>query len=127
MTAPPARTTMEGMIWHANDILTKVVSDKTSGIPQHVVANCHGVAIVSVVEVGAIFSGSRGAGIIMAKDPAVPGLKWSPPCACSLSGIGFGLLVVSTCLLIGQWYLVMVDESMGKPHQSECRMAYFCK
>jgi lipid-binding SYLF domain-containing protein len=84
---------MEGMIWHANDILTKVVSDKTSGIPQHVVANCHGVAIVSVVEVGAIFSGSRGAGIIMAKDPAVPGLKWSPPCACSLSGIGFGLLV----------------------------------
>ena len=84
---------MEGMIWHANEILQKAVSDKTNGIPPDVVKNCHGVILVSVVEVGAIFSGSKGSGIIMAKDPAVPGLKWSPPCACTLSGIGFGLLL----------------------------------
>lgn len=92
-TKKPAKTTMEGMIWHANDILTKAISDKSSGLPKDVVKNCHGVVLVSVVEVGAIFSGSKGSGIIMAKDPAVPGLKWSPPCACTLSGVGFGLLL----------------------------------
>lgn len=48
---------------------------------------------MSVVEVGAIFSGTKGSGIIMAKNPAAPGLAWSPPCACSLGGIGFGLLL----------------------------------
>ena len=84
---------MEGMIWHANEILQKAISSKTSGIPKNVVENCHGVILVSVVEVGAIFSGSVGSGIVMAKDPAVPGMKWSPPCACSLSGLGFGLLL----------------------------------
>jgi len=89
----PAKTTMEGMIWHANQVLAKAVSDKSNGIPKDVVKNCHGVIIVSVVEAGAIFSGSVGSGIVMAKNPALPGLQWSPPCACSLSGLGFGLLL----------------------------------
>lgn len=84
---------MEGMIWHANDILTKAISDKNNGLPKDVVANCHGVIIVSVVEVGAIFSGSKGSGIVLAKNPGAPDLKWSPPCACSLTGVGFGLLL----------------------------------
>jgi hypothetical protein len=70
---------MEGMIWHANEILQKAISSKTSGLPKNIVENCHGVILISVVEVGAIFSGSVGSGIVLAKDPAAPGMKWSPP------------------------------------------------
>jgi len=83
---------MEGMIWHANDILQKAISSHGAGLPRDIVENCHGVILISAVEVGAIFTGSVGSGIIIRKNP-IAGVKWSPPCACKLSGIGFGLLV----------------------------------
>lgn len=88
---PPQKTTMEGMIWHANDILQKAISSHGAGLPRDIVENCHGVICISAVEVGAIFTGSVGSGILMRKNP-IAGVKWSPPCACKLFGAGFGLL-----------------------------------
>jgi lipid-binding SYLF domain-containing protein len=70
--------------------LTKVVSNKSSGIPKVIVENCHGIAIVSVVEVGAIISGTKGSGIIMAKNPAVSGHLHAP--------------VLSLVLDLGSWW-----------------------
>lgn len=83
---------MEGIIWHANEILQKAISSHGAGLPRDIVENCHGVILISAVEAGAIFTGSVGSGIILRKDP-IAGVKWSPPCACKLSGAGFGLLV----------------------------------
>ena len=83
---------MEGMIWHSNDILQKAISAHGAGLPKDIVANCHGVLLMSVVEVGAIFSGSIGSGILIRKSP-IFGMKWSPPCACKLHGAGFGLAI----------------------------------
>jgi lipid-binding SYLF domain-containing protein len=47
---------------------------------------------MSVVEVGAVFSGSIGSGILIRKNP-IFGMKWSPPCACGLHGASFGLAI----------------------------------
>lgn len=83
---------MEGIIWHANDILQKAISSHGAGLPRDIVENCHGVILMSAVEVGAIFTGSVGSGIIIRKNP-IAGVKWSPPSACKLHGAGFGLLL----------------------------------
>lgn len=91
MTKKAVSTSMEGMIYNANAILEKAVSSKSTGISKKIVENCYGVAILSVVEVGAVFSGSVGSGIVLSHDPVAG--TWSPPCACALEGIGFGLLM----------------------------------
>jgi lipid-binding SYLF domain-containing protein len=62
------------------------------GLPKDIVANCHGVLLMSVVEVGAVFSGSIGSVILIRKNP-IFGMKWSPPCACRLHSAGFGLAI----------------------------------
>lgn len=49
-----------------------------------------GIILISVVEVGVIFSGNIGTGIVMRK---YPDGTWSPPSACGLTGIGFGFAV----------------------------------
>jgi lipid-binding SYLF domain-containing protein len=46
--------------------------------------------LISVVEVGFIFSGNVGSGIIMTRDSDD---AWSPPCAVGLTGVGWGFLV----------------------------------
>lgn len=88
----PQKTTMEGIIWHFNIKIQKAISAHGAGLPKDVVANCHGVLLMSVVEVGAVFSGSIGSGILIRKNP-IFGMKWSPPCACRLHGAGFGLAI----------------------------------
>jgi lipid-binding SYLF domain-containing protein len=48
------------------------------------------ICIMSLVEVGLIFSGSVGTGIIMQKNDDG---SWSAPVACGLSGIGYGIMI----------------------------------
>jgi lipid-binding SYLF domain-containing protein len=60
-----------------------------AGLPKQLFDECLGVVLISIVEVGFIWSGNVGAGIILKKKPDG---SWSPPCACGLTGVGFGLL-----------------------------------
>jgi len=53
--------------------------------------SCAGIAVLSVVDAGFIFSGSVGSGILMQRD--LMSGEWSPPVACGLTGVGFGFLL----------------------------------
>jgi len=86
----PSRTSLEGMIWNANHVLEQALLPSTSGIPQAYFKSCVGVVLISVVEVGFIFSGNVGTGILLKKQSHG---SWSPPVACGMTGIGWGFLV----------------------------------
>ncbi len=51
--------------------------------------HCHGIVLISSVEVGFVLSGNVGTGILMRHD--MMNDKWSPPCAVEITGIGAGL------------------------------------
>lgn len=56
------------------------------GIPQQVFRNAKGVAVLSIVKAGFIFSGKLGSGLVVAKTSK----GWSAPSAIGLGGAGFG-------------------------------------
>jgi lipid-binding SYLF domain-containing protein len=60
-----------------------------TGLPKQLFDEALGIVMISIVEAGFIFSGSVGTGIILHRKPDG---SWSPPCACGLTGMGFGLL-----------------------------------
>mmetsp|Transcript_12042 Transcript_12042/g.33310 ORF Transcript_12042/g.33310 Transcript_12042/m.33310 type:complete len:265 (-) Transcript_12042:162-956(-) len=84
----PHRTSMEGMIWNAHHTLEMALDPNTVGIPQGYFQNCAGICILSVVEVGFVFSGSVGSGLLLGKSDTG---EWSSPVACSLSSASVGL------------------------------------
>jgi lipid-binding SYLF domain-containing protein len=67
------------------------MSPKFNGVPKSLFEACIGIILISVVEVGFIFSGNVGTGIALKKNP--DGVHWSPPVACGLTGVGWGFLV----------------------------------
>jgi lipid-binding SYLF domain-containing protein len=73
----------------ANDVLEKALKPGINGIPKKLFENAIGIIIASGVQVGFIFSGSTGSGIVMKKTDT----GWSPPCAVGMTGMGFGLLL----------------------------------
>jgi len=85
----PDRTTLPGMIWNASHILDQALDPKCKGIPRQLLEGCKGVAIISVVEAGFIFSGHAGTGVLLARRQDG---SWSPPSALGLAGVGFGAL-----------------------------------
>lgn len=85
----PDRTTMEGIIWSANQVLDAALDPQHKGIPAELFDKCKGVALLSVVTAGFIFSGHGGSGVILAKKANG---SWSPPSALGLFGYGFGAL-----------------------------------
>lgn len=89
-TKRPKGSTMEGMIWNANDILAKAGGGDGGTIPKELFENCRAVIILSSVQVGFVFTNCVGSGIALARDRDTG--KWSLPCACSLSGLGIGLI-----------------------------------
>lgn len=50
-----------------------------------------GIAFVTIVEGGFIFSGNVGTGIVMSRDPNDG--SWSPPSAIGMTGVGWGKCV----------------------------------
>lgn len=66
---------------HAKNVMT---------IPKELFEKCKGICLISIVEVGFIFSGNVGTGIILAKNEDG---SWSKPVACGLTGVGWGFLV----------------------------------
>ena len=77
------RTTMAGMIWNANHVLTTALDPKTNGVPHKLFKQeLKGILLISTIEAGFIFSGNVGSGILMARREG----SWSPPCAVGLAG-----------------------------------------
>jgi len=88
----PKRITMPGMIWQANEVLKWAMDPKTGGLhPELFGPSLLGIAFISIVEAGFIFSGNVGTGIVMARDEETG--EWSPPSALGLTGIGWGFIM----------------------------------
>lgn len=81
-----AITSMEGMIEDALYIL----DDFGMGIPKYYWKHCYGVVILSSVEIGCLFNGNVGSGILISHDQR--NKTWSPPCAIGLTGVGVGFM-----------------------------------
>jgi lipid-binding SYLF domain-containing protein len=76
----------------ANHVLEQALAPDTNGVPRGLFnQDLKGIILISVVEVGFIFSGNVGSGIIMTHDSETD--AWSPPCAVGLTGVGWGFLV----------------------------------
>ena len=85
----PALTSVEGMIWNANQVLTNALNPGLRGIPKGYFTSCAGICIMSTVQAGFIFSGSVGTGIFMKHN--LDG-TWSNPVAVGMTGVGFGFV-----------------------------------
>lgn len=87
----PDRTTMPGMIWNANHVLDLALNPESNGVPKQLFEkDIKGVALMSTIEAGFIFSGNVGTGILLARDENG---KWSAPSALGLGGVGWGFIV----------------------------------
>lgn len=103
----PSRISMEGMIWSANHVLDHALSPNVNGIPRTFFEASVGLVLVSVVEAGFMFSGTVGTGIILKKQGRG---TWSPPSACGLTGVGWGLLIGAS--VKDFMIFIMEDEAM---------------
>lgn len=77
-------------IWNANHVLEQALSPGTNGVPRSLFNGIKGLILLSVVEVGFIFSGNVGTGILLSKKEDG---GWSPPSAVGLTGVGWGFLI----------------------------------
>ena len=83
MTKRPNRTTMAGMIWNANHVLSTALDPKTNGVPRSLFEqDLKGILLISIIEAGFMFTGNVGTGILLARRQG----QWSPPCAVGLGG-----------------------------------------
>lgn len=60
------------------------------GIPDKVMRDAHGLAIVTVLKAGLVFSGRGGEGVVISR---LPDGKWSGPSFIGFGGAGFGLQI----------------------------------
>ncbi|MDR1305152.1 MAG: lipid-binding SYLF domain-containing protein [Verrucomicrobiales bacterium] len=70
--------------------ILRVKQSSATPIPQQILADAKGVAIISVSQGGFIFGGRHGEGIIVTRTRGALGPSWSAPLAFSLSGGSFG-------------------------------------
>lgn len=83
-------TSVEGMIWNANQVLTNALNPGMRGIPKGLFKSSAGICIMSTVQMGFVFSGSVGTGIFMKRNDDD---TWSSPVAVGVTGIGFGIVL----------------------------------
>lgn len=74
----------------ANHVLTEALRPGINGIPKSLFDKAKGIMIISIVELGFIFSGTMETGILLAKKSDG---SWSLPSAVGLGGMGWGFLV----------------------------------
>lgn len=78
------------MIYHANEVLKWAMDPNTGGLhPDLFGPSLQGICFFEIVELGFIFSGNVGTGILLARTPDG---GWSPPAAVGLSGLGWGFI-----------------------------------
>jgi lipid-binding SYLF domain-containing protein len=65
-------------------------NDVERSIPSNVMRDAQGLAIITVIKGGLIFSGRGGEGVVVAR---LPNGKWSGPSFVGFGGVGFGLQI----------------------------------
>mmetsp|Transcript_15399 Transcript_15399/g.18209 ORF Transcript_15399/g.18209 Transcript_15399/m.18209 type:complete len:381 (-) Transcript_15399:1238-2380(-) len=88
------RLTMKGQIHKAYKVLLKLQNPKyfteDKGIPLKVIQNAKGIAFITVIKAGFVFSGTLGSGIVIAR---LPNGNWSGPSSIGVGGMGWGALI----------------------------------
>jgi lipid-binding SYLF domain-containing protein len=86
----PARASMEDDVAQAATVIERFGEMPEHGIPEAVLRDAKGLAILTVLKAGFIFSGQGGQGVVVSrlgKD------RWSAPSAIGTGGAGFGFQV----------------------------------
>ncbi|KAJ3281208.1 hypothetical protein HK104_000138 [Borealophlyctis nickersoniae] len=92
MVNSPLPTDLAGECKKAAKIIDQFIKpEKGKGpdqlIPPHIIANAKGVAVLSVIKAGFLFSGRAGSGLVIAK---LDDGSWSAPSAIATAGMGVG-------------------------------------
>jgi len=86
------RVSMEGILKQANDSLKRFIDPKyvkdSQLIPKFVLQKCKGIAFITIIKAGFLFSGETGTGCVMGR----VGEEFSGPVAVGTGGISFGFL-----------------------------------
>jgi len=87
--APAFAAGMQGDIDQAADVIERFRDMPEQGIPDRVIRDAKGFAILTVLKAGFMFSGQGGTGVVIARTPR----GWSAPSAIATGGAGFGFQV----------------------------------
>lgn len=87
--APSSAAGMQDQVDQATAIIERFRDMPEQGIPEKVLKDAKGLAILTVLKAGFIFSGQGGWGVVVAKTAN----GWSPPSAIGTGGAGFGFQV----------------------------------
>lgn len=86
----PFHSSMEKEIKKASNIVKSLFHstiDSDNAIPIEMLRNCAGIAFLTVVKAGFIWSAKLGTGIVLCR---LPDGSWSPPSGIGTAGVGFG-------------------------------------
>ncbi|MDX2165951.1 MAG: lipid-binding SYLF domain-containing protein [Deltaproteobacteria bacterium] len=85
-----AHAAMQEQVDQAADVIAKFRDMPEEGIPRAVLKNAKGLAILTVLKAGFIFSGQGGWGVVVAR---TDNGGWSGPSAIGTGGAGFGFQI----------------------------------
>ncbi|PVU96746.1 hypothetical protein BB561_000984 [Smittium simulii] len=88
----PLSKGLENDIEKASKILSSFLYDKEAQytdkiIPGDILERCKGIAVLTVIKGGILWSGRAGTGLVISR---LPGGEWSAPSAIATAGVGFG-------------------------------------
>jgi len=85
---------MKGQVHKAYKVMLKLIHpkylSKDQGIPMRILQNAKGIAFVTQLRAGFVWSGTVGSGIVIAR---LPDGSWSGPSSLGVGGLGWGLQV----------------------------------
>jgi SH3 domain-containing YSC84-like protein 1 len=87
--ASPVYASMQGDVDQAATIIERFQAVPEKAIPQAVLRDARGLAIMTVIKAGFGFSGRGGSGVVVARTKN----GWSGPSAIGTGGVGFGLQI----------------------------------
>ncbi|KAJ3016451.1 hypothetical protein HKX48_004026 [Thoreauomyces humboldtii] len=109
----PIADTLGGDLIKATSILEHFIKGTnqmdSALIPPRVIANAKGVAVITILKAGFLWSGRAGSGIVVAK---LPDGSWSAPSAIAAAGAGFGAQIgaqLTDCVFI----LVSIETDLN--------------
>jgi len=91
------RLTMKGQIHKAYKVMLKLINpryvSKDKAIPLKILQNAKGIAFITTVRAGFVFTGTLGSGIVIAK---LEDGTWTGPSSLGVGGMGWGLQIGGT-------------------------------
>jgi len=90
LAAPPAHATLGEDVDQAATIIERFKEMPEKGIPKAILRDAKGLAILTVLKAGFIFSGQGGTGLVVAR---LGKSSWSGPSSIATGGAGFGFQI----------------------------------